>query len=147
MPRPTKDIKEDLKPIVEQFWRLSIPDTEGVELLKEFYNNNKENVRELIGRVLRTIEPDAVEQRKGRRFKRQIYHAAGVNDTWCMDQHDKFQKFGLRFHNVLDPFSRHNMWLKVWWTNKNPRLIAKFYLDAARADGDGHCAGMSRLVL
>ena len=96
--------------------------------------------------MLKKIEPDEVERRKARRFKRRIYHAAGVYDTWCMDQHDKFQKFGLRFHNGLDPFSGRNVWIKVWWTNKNPRLISKLYIDAARADRDENCAGLSNLL-
>jgi hypothetical protein len=29
----------------------------------------------------------------------------------------------------------YNNWLKVWWTNKNPRLIAHYYLEAARKLG------------
>jgi hypothetical protein len=32
--------------------------------------------------------------------------------------------FGLWLHISLDPFAGWINWLKVWWTNKNPRRIA-----------------------
>ncbi|KAJ3925361.1 MAG: hypothetical protein NXY57DRAFT_967953 [Lentinula lateritia] len=184
-PNPPKD---ELKDVIEQFWRLSIADTEVVELLKEYYDtdtynlsvytyrkwiqewgflstrkqaHNEETIRpwvekvkkrfptkgaeglrmmlsldhgvkaprELINKVLHMIEPDAVAARKG------------VSDMYCLDQHDKFQRFGFRFHNAIDPFSGFNHWLKCWWTNKNPILINSYYLEAIRKDGDSDSAG------
>lgn len=106
-------------------------------MLPIFYNS-----REHIAEVLRTIEPDAVERRRGNRFRRRVYYAAGVADMYCIDQHDKFQRFGLRFHNAIDPFNGYNHWLKCWWTNKNPILINSFYLQAARKMKDATCGGM-----
>lgn len=88
------------------------------------------------------MEPAAVTARRGNRFKRRIYYAAGVYDMWCLDQHDKFQKFGLRFHNGIDPFTGNNLWVKCWWTNKNPILINSYYLEAVRRAGDACCPGM-----
>jgi hypothetical protein len=49
-----------------------------------------------------------------------------------VDQHDKWKRFGLFLHVATEPFSGHIHWLKVWWTNSNPRLILSYYLDAAR---------------
>ena len=87
----------------------------------------------VVGDYLRRTEPEKVAQRKGRRFKRKRYYAAGVNDVWPQDQHDKWgPRFGLWFHCSLDAYTGYLNWLKVWWTNKNPRLIAKFYLDCCR---------------
>ena len=85
---------------------------------------------------LRETEPDAVKGRRVRRFHRRKFHAAGVNDVWVQDQHDKWgPRFGLWLHNNLDPFTGYNNWLKVWWTNKNPRLIAGYYIETVRAYG------------
>ena len=85
---------------------------------------------------LKRTEPDAVQARHHRRFKHRRFHAAGVSDVWCLDQHDKWgPRFGLWLHNCIDPFIGFNNWLKVWWTNKNPRLIASYYLDTVRKYG------------
>lgn len=87
-------------------------------------------------RYLHETEPNAVMARRRRRFKRRRFFAAGVNDIWAMDQHDKWgPRFGLWLHNSIDPFISVNNWLKVWWTNKNPRLIAKYFLDYVRKYG------------
>ncbi|KAH9046216.1 hypothetical protein EDB84DRAFT_1586945 [Lactarius hengduanensis] len=47
--------------------------------------------------------------------------AIGPNEMWCLDQHDKFKRYGLFFH--------------FWWTVRNLKLIARFYLNAAQAIG------------
>jgi hypothetical protein len=85
---------------------------------------------------LHETEPDAVKARRVRCFHRRRFHAAGVNDVWVQDQHDKWgPRFGLWLHNNIDPFTGYNNWLKVWWTNKNPRLIASYYIETVRAYG------------
>lgn len=84
---------------------------------------------------LRLTEPEAVQSRMGRKFKRRRFWAAGVNDIWAMDQHDKWKHFGLYLHVAVEPFSGRILWLKIWWTNRNPRLITSYYLEAARREG------------
>jgi hypothetical protein len=55
---------------------------------------------------------------------------------WCVDQHDKWKyKFGLALHVGLDPFAGRYLWMKVYWTNSNPRLILKYYLDVVEELG------------
>jgi hypothetical protein len=94
------------------------------------------SARPLIMRYLHQTEPDAVKARRRRRFKRRHFFAAGVSDIWAMDQHDKWgPRFGLWLHNGIDPFIGVNNWLKVWWTNKNPCLIAKYFLDYVQKYG------------
>ncbi|KAM6501138.1 hypothetical protein JOM56_004152 [Amanita muscaria] len=110
----------------------------GAEGLRRtlFQQYNYRVSRVVISRYLKLTEPDAVDARRRKLFKRRVFYAAGVCDLWVMDQHDKWgPRYGLWLHNSLDPFSGYNNWLKVWWTNKNPRLIAKYYLDAAREQG------------
>ena len=65
-----------------------------------------------------------------------------MNDIWAVDQHDKWKyKFGLAFHLGTEPVTGRLLWLKVWWTNSNPRLILSYYLEAVSEAG-----GVSQLL-
>jgi hypothetical protein len=97
--------------------------------------------RDLVSKLLKEVEPTAVKAHRHRRFKRKRFYAAGVNDVWAMDQHDKWKHFGLWLHNCIDLFTGYNNWLKVWWTNRNPRLIASYDFEAIRELG-----GMFKLL-
>lgn len=85
--------------------------------------------------ILHGLEPEAVEARKHMQFTRRLFHTNGGNEFWCMDQHDKMQRYGLRYHVGLEPTSGKVLWLKVWWTNSNPRIVLKYYLDVVRELG------------
>ncbi|KAG0706907.1 hypothetical protein DFH29DRAFT_791726, partial [Suillus ampliporus] len=74
-------------------------------------------------------EPELVWQRKARRLKQKRFWAAGVNDLFAVDQHDKWLRFGLGLHTGIDPFSGRIMWIRVWHSNRNPQLILSYYLD------------------
>ena len=91
--------------------------------------------RPVIADLLKTVEPEEVANRRKRGFRRRHFWAAGVNDVWPQDQHDKWGRFGLWLHAGLEAFSGEINWIKIWWTNKNPRLAAKFYLDTCRRIG------------
>ena len=91
--------------------------------------------RELIGRLLNIVEPEQVVERHQRGFKWKRFWAAGVNDVWPQDQHGKWGRFGLWLHAGLEAFSGKINWLKIWWTNRNPRLITKYYIDTCRRIG------------
>jgi hypothetical protein len=78
-----------------------------------------------------TYEPEGLSERKARRLKRKRFWAAGVNDIWAIDQHDKWQRFGLRLHTGIEPYSGFILWIKIWWSNSNPRLILHYYAEAA----------------
>lgn len=88
--------------------------------------------RPLILEYLHETEPHAVAGRLKKKFKRNRFYAAGVNHLWAFDQHDKFKRFGLFFHLCIDPFCGFLLWLTVWWSNSNPRLWAREYINAAR---------------
>ena len=47
--------------------------------------------REIVAAYLKQTEPEAVNARRYRRFKRRCFWAAGVNDVWAIDQHDKWK--------------------------------------------------------
>jgi len=91
--------------------------------------------RKLVNDFLRDVEPEAVAKRKHGLFKRRRFWSAGVMEYWSIDQHDKWGRFGLWLHLGLDPYPGRFAWLKVWWCNRNPRLLINYYLEAARKVG------------
>ena len=52
-----------------------------------------------------------------------------------MNQHDKWGRFGLWQHLGTDPYTSRIAWLKIWWCNRNPRLLINYYLEAGRCIG------------
>ncbi|KAG1798669.1 uncharacterized protein HD556DRAFT_1440373 [Suillus plorans] len=85
--------------------------------------------RRVIKSYFAIYESDLVRQRKARRLRRKRFWAAGVNDLFAMDQHDKWLRFGLALHTGIEPFSGRIMWMRVWHSNRNPQLILSYYLD------------------
>jgi len=83
----------------------------------------------------KATDPVGVAARRAGRIRRRVFYAAGVNHIWAFDQHDKWQRFGLRLHLGIEPFAGFLLWLIVWWTNSNPKLIAREYFRAAREYG------------
>ncbi|KAK7007129.1 hypothetical protein R3P38DRAFT_3325564 [Favolaschia claudopus] len=79
---------------------------------------------------------ELVRQRRANRLRRKRFWAAGVNDLWAIDQHDKWKyKYGLALHTGIEPFIGRIQWLKIWWTNSNPRIILSYYLDVVLEGG------------
>ena len=85
--------------------------------------------------LLRELDPDGVESRRKKRLRRRAYHSKGPNFVWHTDGHDKLKPFGFSVHGCIDGFSRRLLWLEVGPTNKNPEVIAKYYLEAVRQLG------------
>ncbi|KAG2114133.1 hypothetical protein DEU56DRAFT_749025 [Suillus clintonianus] len=85
--------------------------------------------RTVVRAYFATYEPELVRERKARRLKRKRFWAAGVNDLFAVDQHDKWLRFGLGLHTGIEPFSGRIMWIRVWHSNRNPQLILSYYLD------------------
>ncbi|KAG8779464.1 hypothetical protein FRC12_024225 [Ceratobasidium sp. 428] len=91
--------------------------------------------RRVIREWMEQNEPEAVAARKGKVIKRRQFFSNGPNEIWAIDQHDKWKRFGMWMHVGLDVFSGRVLWLKVYWTNSNPRLICHYYMDAIREHG------------
>ena len=115
---------------LRQDYQLKVPECVLRRLLN--FNIYSHFRRKMVLDYLNLTEREAVEFRKQKRFRRKRFWAAGVNDIWTCDQHDKWKRFGLWFHLGLDPFPGQLQWFKVWWTNRNPQLIGSYYLEAGR---------------
>ena len=83
------------------------------------------------------MHPADVQARSAGRIRRRVFYAAGVNHIWALDQHDKWKRFGLRLHIGVETFTGFILWLTIWWSNSNPKLVAWQYIDAARRVGGG----------
>lgn len=80
--------------------------------------------------LLKTVDPDGIDLRKKGKLKRRIYYSVGPDETWSMDGHDKLVKFGLAIHGAVDVWSGKFIWLRVFTSNHEPRLIAKYFVEA-----------------
>ncbi|THU77015.1 hypothetical protein K435DRAFT_703391, partial [Dendrothele bispora CBS 962.96] len=113
----------------------------GAKGIKKLFRHERQ--KEVARRVFKSViedyfrlyEPDLLRARKRRRLKRRRFWAAGVNDVWCVDQHDKLKRYGLALHTGIDPFSGKIKWMRVWHSNSNPRLIFRYYLETIKQDG------------
>jgi len=85
--------------------------------------------RSVIQDYFTTYEPHLIRQRKARRLQRRRFWAAGVNDIWAVDQHDKWLRFGLALHTGIEPFSGRILWIRVWHSNRHSQRILSYYLD------------------
>ncbi|KAG2132217.1 hypothetical protein BD769DRAFT_1666236 [Suillus cothurnatus] len=106
---------------------------EVVSLL--FHEWNMSVPRSVVISYFRTYEPELVRQRKANRLRRKRFWAAGVNDLFAVDQHDKWLRYGLGLHTGIEPFSGRIMWMRVWHSNRNPQLILSYYLDTVEMLG------------
>jgi len=86
------------------------------------------NVRLLMG----IIDPEGVSLRRRHRLRRRRYQNPGPNYVWHVDGYDKLAPYGIYIHGCVDGFSRYLIWLKANYTNKNPNVVAGYYLDAIR---------------
>ena len=92
---------------------------------------SKESVR----KALKEVDPDGVEERRGRVLKRKIYETNGPNDVYHIDGNDKLKQWGFYIHSGVDGFSRKVLWMKVSSTNSDPIVIANYFLDCVKKNG------------
>ena len=85
--------------------------------------------RETVRVALKSLNPE-VSFRQTHQFHKQKYRVEGPNQLWHIDGNDKLKLFGFSIHECIDGYSRKVLWLEVCSSNKNPRIVAKFYMDA-----------------
>ncbi|KZT50321.1 hypothetical protein CALCODRAFT_444796 [Calocera cornea HHB12733] len=127
---------ETIAPYVEQL-RVQTANRLGSRSMRDFLRSDNVLLantfpRQLISQYQSLTDPIGNRQRRGKRLKHYHLWTAGLHEFWSFDQHDKWKRFGLFLHVGLENFSNTILWLKVWWTNSNPRLIASYYFEAAK---------------
>ncbi|XP_038133904.1 uncharacterized protein LOC119778637 [Cyprinodon tularosa] len=116
----------------------------------------KEDVR----LVLKELDPRGVSLRQARRLRRRSYFSRGPNFIWHMDSYDKLKPYGFCINGSIDGFSRKIIWLNVYTTSSDPKLIGGYYVDAVQRLGgcprivrgdlgteNGHVRGFQRFLV
>ena len=88
--------------------------------------------RNEVMRLMREIDPEGVASRKAHRLTRRRYNVKGPNFVWHIDGYDKLSPFGFCIHGAIDGYSRRIMWLEVGASNKDPKVIAYYYLNTIK---------------
>lgn len=89
--------------------------------------------RETVRLLLSILDPIGVMHRSVRRLRRRRYHNPGPNFMWHLDSYDKLKPYGLCINGCVDGFSRSVIWLDVYSTNSDPRVIAACFIEAVKA--------------
>ena len=84
---------------------------------------------ETVRLCLKNLDPEGVDTRKKNRLKRRKYIAKGPNYLWHLDGNDKLKPYGFCIHGCIDGYSRKILWLEVSPSNKNPSVVAGYFLD------------------
>ena len=93
--------------------------------------------RDLVHDVMYDLDPDGLAARrpgKNRGKKKGHFTTKGVDWVHSLDGHDKlmgFQNstFPLAIYGSIDTASRRIMWLRVWVTNSDPKIVGRWYLE------------------
>ena len=94
--------------------------------------------RDQVYDVMRILDPEGLESRGGvgakKVRKKGNFTSKGPNWVHSMDGHDKLMGyqasvFPLAVYGCLDTASRKLLWLRVWVTNSDPDVIARWYLE------------------
>ena len=88
--------------------------------------------RETVRRIVKGLDPDGVELRSRKRFRRRRYVAAGPNFIWHLDGYDKLKPYGFCIHGAIDGYSRRILWLEVGPSNNDPMITVQYFIDCAR---------------
>ncbi|KIO00307.1 hypothetical protein M404DRAFT_153118 [Pisolithus tinctorius Marx 270] len=116
--------------------RAMYPNAGAREMISLLHHERNMSVsRSVIREYFATYEPHLIHHRKARCLQHHHFWAAGVNDIWAVDQHDKWNKFGLALHTGIELFSGKILWIRVWHSNRNPQLILTYYLDVVEELG------------
>ncbi|KAG9311682.1 hypothetical protein JVU11DRAFT_7919 [Chiua virens] len=133
--RQQRHTKESIRATMMEL-RVIYPHAGAREMVSLLFHEHGMSVsRRVVQEYFHAYEPELVHKRKANRLRRRRFWAAGVNDIWAIDQHDKWLRFGLALHTGIEPFSGRILWMKVWHSNRNPQLILSYYLETAERLG------------
>ncbi|XP_039602420.1 uncharacterized protein LOC120524672 isoform X1 [Polypterus senegalus] len=93
-----------------------------------YRNDVHEVMRQLDARGLHRRQPG------NRKILRCQYSTKGPNHTWHIDGNDKLRFYGIWIHLCIDGYSRRVIWLHAGTSNRNPRFIARYFLDAVETE-------------
>lgn len=115
--------------------------------------------RDTVQMLMKIIDPIGVDLRLSRRLRRRQYGVKGPNLLWHIDSYDKLKRYGLCINGCIDGFSRCIVWLNVFHTSSDPRVVAGYFMEAVsdkkgcpsfvrgdRGEDNGHVAKMQEIL-
>ena len=84
------------------------------------------------------LDPEGLEVRGGigakKKRKKGNFSSKGPNFVHSLNGHDNMMvyqnsTFPLAVYGCIDTASRRIMWLRIWTTNSNPKLVGRWYLE------------------
>ena len=88
--------------------------------------------RNTVMEIVRELDPEGVTARRKKRLRRRIYSVPGPDFLWHIDGYDKLKPYGFSVHGCIDGFSRRIIWLETGPSNKDPEIIAAYYISAVK---------------
>jgi hypothetical protein len=94
--------------------------------------------RDAVYAVMSVLDEDGLKARGGvgkkKNERKGHFYTKGPNFVHSMDGHDKLMgyqnsTFPLAIYGSIDTASRKLLWLKVWVTNSDPRVVGRWYLE------------------
>ena len=85
--------------------------------------------------VIHELDPEKVALRSKKCLLRRVYSVPGPDLFWHQDGYDKLKPFGFAIHGCIDGYSRKIIWLEVASTNKDPSVVAGYFLKAVKSIG------------
>jgi len=86
----------------------------------------KEDIRIIIG----ALNPIGVSERRKRRLQRRAYPSKGPNYLWHFDSYDKLKRYGISINGCVDGFSRRAIWVNVYHTAPDSKVVAGYFVEA-----------------
>ena len=78
--------------------------------------------------LLHVLDPAGIALRRRHRLQRREYLNCGPNFLWHMDSYDKLKPYGLCINGAIDGFSRYIVWLEVYYTSSDPKVVAGYFI-------------------
>ncbi|XP_013415563.1 uncharacterized protein LOC106177367 isoform X2 [Lingula anatina] len=109
----------------------------GLAGVRRIYDQCRQKYHKKVKRIdvqeiLREVDPEGRKLRIRRALNRRVFKSQGPNWIWSVDGNDKLQFFHIYIHGCIDTFSRKILWLHANTTNKDSKVVAKYFFDTVK---------------
>ena len=90
--------------------------------------------RNTVMEIVKELDPEGVSSRKKKLLRRRTYSVpgGGPDFMWHIGGYDKLKLYGFSVHGCIDGFSRRIIWLETGSSNKDPEIIASYFISTVK---------------